>query len=118
MKLLTKNSRSRRVRTRNSLRSVRRGRRIAVFEALEARRVLASISIDSPTDLQSYYSSSDNSYTIDAGKDDVTISDGITIGSTSGTSSISISGGSITIGEDVQLLASGDITLEAENVMT
>ncbi|MGI9458588.1 MAG: hypothetical protein ACR2NF_01190, partial [Pirellulales bacterium] len=80
--------------------------------------MLASISIDSPTDLQSYYSSSDNSYTIDAGKDDVTIANGITIGSTSGTSSISISGGSITIGEDVQLLANGDITLEAENVMT
>ncbi len=79
--------------------------------------MLASISIDSPTDLQSYYSSQDNSYTIDAGKDDVTISAGVTIGSASGTSSISISGGSITIGEDVQLLASGDITLEAENVM-
>ena len=94
---------------------------------LEERVLMTAITINSQADLTKYFTSSTNSYTIDAKKGSVTIAANIIINTSSATGQagcITISGQSISIGANVQILANGltdaqdgSIKISANNVM-
>lgn len=94
---------------------------------LEERVLMTAITINSQADLTQYFTSSTNSYTIDAETDSVTIAPNIIINTSSATGQagcITISGQSVSIGANAQILANGltdaqdgSITISANNVM-
>ena len=93
---------------------------------LEKRVLLADITISSPSDLAQYFNSANNTYTIDAGKDTVTINSGISLSTANGTGvagDIIITGDTINIGANVSMITdaggnnpSGNIEITGKNI--
>ncbi|MFM7318327.1 MAG: hypothetical protein ACKO5E_15385, partial [bacterium] len=100
--------------------------REALLDLLEERVLLADITISTPADLTQYFTSANNTYTIDAGKDTVTISSGITLSTANGSGvagDIVITGGTINIGANVSMITdaggnnpSGNIEITGKNI--
>jgi len=86
---------------------------------LEERVLMADITISSPSDLAQYFDSANNTYTIDAGKDTVTINSGLTWNTSSSTgpaSKIVITGDTINIGANVSIITDGAGTNQSGNI--
>lgn len=83
---------------------------LGTLDPLEKRVLLADISITQPSDLAAFFDSANNTYNLDAGKDNVTISNGLTLVTTAANgpaASFMISGDQVTIGANVSILTDG-----------
>ena len=77
---------------------------------LEKRVLLADISITQPSDLAAYFDSANNTYNIDAGKDNVTINSGLTLVTTIAggpAAGFIITGDQVSIGANVSIITDG-----------